>query len=120
MIKLLDETCQVVGTFRSPVQLFTHLRENLKNLDDPEREDWRFVTYSHKMLAKILKELKRNPFADMAQEACQQEQNMVVMCVGDADSPFLFLETPDLDMACIWTQWCEHYCKAHNMYIVTQ
>ena len=119
MIKLLDETCQVVGTFRSPVQLFTHLLENLKNLDEPEREDWRFVTYSHKTFAKTLKDLKSKPFADMAQEACQQEQNMVVMCLGDANNPFLFLETPDLDIAELGEQWCEHYCKAYKMHIVT-
>ncbi len=120
MIKLLDETCQELGTFRSSVQLFTYLRENLKNLDEPEREDWRFVIYSHKMLARILKELKSKSFADMAQEACQQERNMVVMCIGDASNPFIFLETPDLDMAEIGEQWCEHYCKANKMYIVMQ
>lgn len=60
----------------------------------------------------MLKELKSKPFADMAQEACQQEQNMVVMCIGDANNPFIFLETPDLDVAELWDLWCEHYCKA--------
>ena len=120
MIKLLDETCQVVGTFRSSVQLFTYLQENSRHLDEQEREKWRLVTYSYKTLARILKELKSKSFADMAHEACQQEQNMVVMCIGDASNPFIFLETPDLDMAELGEQWCEHYCKANKMYIVTQ
>ncbi len=120
MIKLLDDTCQVVGTFRSLVQLFTYLWENSKNLDEPERDSWRFVTYSHKMFARILKELKNKPFADMAHEACQQEQNMVVMCIGDADNPFLFLETPDLDVGELWNHWCSHYCQAHGLHIITE
>ena len=118
MIKLLDETCQELGTFRSSVQLFTYLRENSRHLDEQEREKWRLVTYSYKTLARILKELKGKSFADMAQEACQQEQNMVVMCIGDANNPFLFLETPDLDIAELWDLWCGHYSKAHKMTIV--
>lgn len=120
MIKLLDETCQVVGTFRSSVQLFSYLQENSRHLDEQEREKWRLVTYSYKTLTRILKELKSKSFADMAQEACQQERNMVVMCIGDASNPFIFLETPDLDVAELWNQWCSHYCQAQGLHIVTE
>lgn len=120
MIKLLNENSQIIETFESGGQLIEFLRENWRNLNESERESWRFVTYPYKLLARVLRELKDKSFADMAQEACQSEKNMVVMCIGDANSPYLFLDTPDLDIDELWAQWCVHYCKAYGLDIVVE
>ena len=120
MIKLLDDTCQVITIASTEEQIFCYLEGNLKNLDDQARQNWRFVQYSHKLLAPLVKEMQGEAFVRMAWQACQQENDLIVMSTGDAENPSLFLNTPDLDIATLRKEWCRSYCKANKMYIVTQ
>ena len=120
MIKLLDETCQVITIANTEEQLFLFFQENLKNLDDQARENWRFVQYSHKLLAPFVKEMQVETFMEMALQACQLEEDLIVMSMGDAENPFLFLNTPDLDVAALRNEWNKGYCKANKMYMVIQ
>ena len=101
-------------------QLFLYLQENLKKRDEQEKQNWNFSQYSHKLLAPFVKEMRRKSFVHMAWQACQQEQDMLVICKGDADNPSFFIATPGLSIARLRKEWCRRYCKANKMYIVTQ
>ena len=120
MIKLLDDTYQVVTIANTEEQIFCYLKGNLKNLDEQTRENWRFAQYSYKLLCPILKEMQGEAFVRMARQACQQENDLIVMSSGDGENPSLFIETPDLDVAAIRKEWCRRYCKTHKMHIVVQ
>jgi len=120
MIKLLDETCQEIQTFKTNVGLFHYLRERCKNLDEAEKKNWNFSQYSHKLLAPFVKEMQGKSFVDMARQACQREEDLIVMCKGDEENPSLFLATPDLDVDALLNEWCQLFCKAHKMTIVKQ
>ena len=120
MLMLLDDTYQVIKTFKTEVGLFLHLQENLKNMDEQSRHSWNFCQYSHKLLAPFVKEMQGKSFVDMARQACQREEDLIVMCIGDEGNPSLFLLTPDLDIDALQNEWCKLFCKAQKMYIVMQ
>lgn len=120
MIMLLDETYQEVKTVNTEEQLFLYLKESCRALDEQGEQNWRFAHYSHKLLCPILKEIQGESFVDMAQQACRQENDLIVMSTGDGENPSLFIQTPDLDVEALRTEWCRRYCKANKMHIVTQ
>ena len=119
MIMLLDDTYQMLTMVPTEEDLFGYLRKDWKTLEEPEKEDWQFVRYSHKLLAKFLEEMEEDPSLSTAWQACEQEQDMLFICTGDADNPSLRLVTPDLDIPALRQEWSRAYCKAHNMHIVT-
>jgi hypothetical protein len=119
MIMLLDDTYQVIKTVNTEEQLFLCLKENWKNLDEQAKQNWQFAQYSHKLLAPFIRKMQGKSFVDMARQACQLAQDMLVVCKGDAENPFLFLVTSDLDIGVLRKEWCRHYCKAYNLHILT-
>lgn len=119
MIMLLDDAHQVIKIAHTEEQLFLYLQESWKNLDEPERENWQFARYSHKLLTLFVREMQEKSFVHMARQAGQLEQDLIVMCMGDGENPSLFLLTPGLDITALRRKRCKLYCKAHNMYIVT-
>lgn len=120
MILLLDDAYQEIKTVNTEEQLFLYLKESFRTLDEQAKQNWRFAQYSHKLLAPFVKEMQEEAFVRMAWQACQQENDLIVMSTGDGENPSLFIETPDLDVAALRKEWCRRYCKAHKMYIVTQ
>ncbi len=120
MIMLLDDAFQEIKTVYTEEQLFLYLKESVRTLDEQAKQNWRFAQYSHKLLAPFGKEMQGEAFVHMAHQACQQENDLIVISTGDGENPSLFLETPDLDVAALRKEWSRHYCKAHKMYIVTQ
>jgi len=120
MIMLLDDTYQTIKTVNTHDQLFLYLQESLKKGDEQEKQDWNFSQYSHKLLAPFVKEMRRKSFVHMAWQACQQENDLIVMTTGDMENCSFFIATPDLDLAALRKEWCVRYCKANKMYIITQ
>ena len=119
MIMLLDDAYQVVETVHTEEELFLYLKENFRTMDEQAEQNWRFAKYSHKLLALVLQEMQGEDFAHMAWQACQQENDLIVMCKGDGENPSLFLDTPDLDVAALRKEWCRLFCKAHNLLVLT-
>lgn len=122
MIMLLDDAFQVLKTFNTDEDLFLYLKEQegFKSLDGQARQNWKFVQYSHKLLGTILQEMQEKAFIHMARQACHQEQDILVICKGEGNSPALLFVTPDLDIAKLRKGWCKLYCAAHNLYILTE
>jgi|GEM_PF-5417787 len=120
MIKLLDETCQEIQTFKTDVGLYHYLRECWKNLDEAEKQKWNFSRYSYKLLAPFVQEMEGKSFVDMAHQACQREEDLIVICTGDGENPSLYLDTPDLDINGLFNKWSQPFCKAHKMIILRQ
>ena len=116
MIMLLDETYQEIKTVNTEEQLFLYLKESCR---PPDEQNWRFARYSYKLLRSILKEMQGTDFVRMALQACEQENDLIIMSTGDGRNPRLFIETPDLDVAALRKEWCRTYCKANKMHILT-
>ena len=53
-------------------------------------------------------------FVHMAWQACQQENDLIVMSTGDMENSSFFIATPDVDVAALRQEWCRRYCKANN------
>ena len=115
---LLDGDSRPVASFPSPFELFAYLRDHARQAGPTERENWRFMAYSHRMLARLLKELGDESFVGMAREACRQEKNLLLFCTGHADNPALFLESPDLDVERLQDHWIEAYCRHRGFRVV--
>jgi hypothetical protein len=125
MIQLLDDTFKPINTFKSDVGLFHYLKENFKTLDEEEQKRWNFTLYTQEILVPFVQEMKKKAvteqsFIYMASQAVQQKRSLVVMCRGDVENPSLFLYTPELDITALQREWSEHYCAAHNMYILRE
>jgi hypothetical protein len=125
MIQLLDDTFKPINTFKSDVGLFHYLKENFKTLGEKEQQRWNFTLYPQELLVTFVQAMKKEAitqrsFIYMASQAVKQKRSLVVMCKGDVENPSLFLYTPDLDIAALQREWSEHYCAAHNMYILRQ
>lgn len=120
MIMVLDETYQKLAMVSTEEELFLYLQEKLRTLEELERQNWQFTRYSHKLLAKFAEEMREESRTYMEWQACRQEQDMMFICMGDANNPSLRLVTPDLNIRALRNEWCQRYCKAHNMYLVTQ
>ena len=122
MIMLLDNAFQPVKTFNTDEQLFLYLKEQegFKALDGQATQNWKFVQYSHKLLATIMQEMQEKSFVHMVRQACRQEQDILVICKGEGSGPSILFVTPDLDIATLRNEWCKLYCAAHNLYILTR
>ena len=93
MIMLLDDVYQVIETFKTDVGLFHYLQKSFETLDEQAKHNWQFAQHPYKQLAPFVKDMQGKSFVDMARQACQQEQDMIVMCTGDEENPALFLLT---------------------------
>jgi hypothetical protein len=125
MIQLLDDTFKPINTFKSDVGLFCYLKEHFKTLDEEEKQRWNFTQYSQDLLVPFVQKINKKEMAElsftyMASQAVQQKKSLVVMCKGDVENPSLFLFTSDLDIVALQKEWSEHYCAAHNMYILRE
>ncbi len=120
MIMLLDDTYQTIKIVNTHDQLFLYLQENLKKRDEQEKQNWNFSQYSHKLLASFVRAMQGKSFVHMAWQACQQENDLIVMSTGDMENSSFFIATPDLNLGALRQEWCMRYCKANKMHIVTQ
>jgi hypothetical protein len=113
MIQLLNDTFQVMKTFKSDEGLYAYLKER-------ESFKWHLSRYPYKSLVTFVQEMKEASFVYMAFQAVQQQQDLIVVCKGDEENPSLFLATSDLDIAALTNEWNKQFCAAHGMYILRE
>ena len=121
MIILGNRVFNPIKAFDTAEKLWRHLQAqaNLKPKGDGNGHDkWRFEYYSHHLLKDYAEMMRYESFRALAQQSCEQHQNMVVICQGNAQNLQCFLVTPDLDTDRLKRDWCRAYAATHGLQIM--
>jgi hypothetical protein len=119
MIILLNEDFRLIQMLYTDEQLFHYLkaRESVKSFDEQARGGWEFTRYPYQLIAGFMKEIQKTSFVHMAQQACQREEDMIVIRAGNMENPSFHVAAPGLDIATLQKKWCKGYCEAHGLYV---
>ena len=108
-------------TFENEEKLWVYLQTqaNLKpDGDETDSGKWRFAYYSHRILKDVTDMMDNASFRNLACQSVAAQQNMIVICQGNPQTPQCFLATPDLDTARLKRDWCKAYAATHGLQIV--
>jgi hypothetical protein len=125
MIKLIDnaiganDTVAMMKAFASEEELWAHIRDRTRLKQASNRKRWRFSYYSPHMLADFMIDRQERFFTEMAAQACEQGDSLIVIRQGE-QKPLVLVATPELDTAKLKRDWCKLYAKAHQLLIVRE
>jgi hypothetical protein len=122
MISLTNQTFNMIRRFKDEEKLWLYLQRQaqLETLaQKAEGARWGFTYYAHHILKDFVEISSEKNFAQIVQQSCERQQNMIVIHQGTQGNPYCCLVTPELDTARLKRDWCKSYVDAHGLIVIT-
>jgi hypothetical protein len=121
MLMLVNNTFTKPEAFANEEELWVHIRKKAyakAALGTTPEEQWRFAYHPHHTLIDFLENRDNELFQKIAEQACAEEEQMLVIRQGDPKTAFFALATPELDTDKLKRNWCKAYAKNHGLRIL--
>ena len=127
MILLVDRFCKIVKMCQNDEEFcryISHLKnqENEKIFRDYPSSaiKWGFSRYTHKCLSDFLENQDAKAFREVAEYACEQRQDILVIHKGERTKPLYISFTSDLNFTQLRKDWCLTYAQAHGLSVIME
>jgi len=127
MIMLADHTFKIVKRCRHENEFCDYIcylknQANKRADSDPENlaAKWGFTCYPHKFLEDFFKIQDEKAFREAAEQACRQQQKLLVIHKGERASPLIVPVTSEQAFAQLRKDWCKSYARDHGLIVITE
>ena len=125
MIMIVDRSFKVLKMCRHEEEFcnyICHLKniENKRIASDPESAGvkWGFTCYTHNFLEDFLEIRDEKTFREMAEQAYNQQQAMLVIHKGERANPLIVSVNSERNADQLRSDWCRSYAKDHGLMMI--
>jgi hypothetical protein len=120
---LIKNDQSVPEPFNNYIQIYKHIvhTENSKplaNNSEPNKQLWSFLLLSPDRIRRLINILSMETNAEILYKAYELELPVLEICRGNPKNVEQILVTEDINQAQLQKDWCDEYCKAHNIRIL--